>query len=287
MNWIILTIIAITARATYSLGTRLLSRDVKVSPITQSFLLTLASGFLVLLFNPLIGGLDFSGVRSNLLTLGLIVITSVAGNIIYFVGQKKLDAGITQIAFSSILIWGGILSVLFLNSSFSAQQIIGILILLAAIILVQYKKGGVSRSPSVIYIIVSAILFAVFQVGSAKVSTTISAGAYLLITSFGTAITILVIYFNKISEDYSKLVPQLKNTFSKTLFASGTSSLYMVFSFMAYKVAPDKGVVVVLLTSQVILSVIFGIIFLKEKDNISKKVLAGILAFIAGIFIKS
>ncbi|PIQ35960.1 MAG: hypothetical protein COW60_01195 [Candidatus Yonathbacteria bacterium CG17_big_fil_post_rev_8_21_14_2_50_43_9] len=61
----------------------------------------------------------------------------------------------------------------------------------------------------------------------------------------------------------------------------------MVFSFMAYKVAPDKGVVVVLLTSQVILSVIFGIIFLKEKDNISKKVLAGILAFIAGIFIKS
>ena len=43
----------------------------------------------------------------------------------------------------------------------------------------------------------------------------------------------------------------------------------------------------VLLTAQVILSVIFGIIFLKERGNMGKKLLAGILAVIAGILIKA
>ena len=287
MNWIILTVLAIVSRATYSLGTRLLSRNVTVSPITLSFLLTFTTGLLVLLFNPLVGGLDFSGVKSNLFTLLLIVITSVVGNIVYFAGQRKLDAGVTQIIFSSILIWGGILSVLFLESTFSIQQVVGMIILLTAIIMIQYKKGKISLNKSAAYIVLSAMLFAFFQVGSAQVSSMISAAAYLLITSFGTAFAILIIYFNTIKKDYAPLRTHLKSTVHNLFFASGTSSLYMVFSFLAYKDAPDRGVVVVLLTSQVILSVLFGIVFLKERKNITMKVIAGVLALVAGILIKT
>lgn len=73
----------------------------------------------------------------------------------------------------------------------------------------------------------------------------------------------------------------------KTLFTSGMSMLYFLFSYLAYRYAPDRGIVVVLLTSQVILSVLFGLLFLKEKENTTKKVAAGILAFIAGVLIKS
>lgn len=287
MNWIILTFLAIIFRAIYSLGTRRLSRDITVSPITLSFLLTASTGLLILLFNPLFGGLDFSGVKSNLMTLVLILSTSVAGNIVYFAGQKKLDAGVTQIIFSSILIWGGILSALFLQSTFSAQQVIGMIILLTAIIMVQYKKGSVSVNKSALYIVLSAMLFALFQVGSAHVSTSIRVAAYLLITSFGTALTILCISFNTIKKDYVTLIAHFKGTVTNLFVASGTSLLYMMFSFMAYKTAPDKGVVVVLLTSQVILSVLFGIVFLKERENIKVKIIAGVLALIAGILIKS
>ncbi len=287
MNWIILTFLAIIFRAIYSLGTRRLSRDNTVSPITLSFLLTASTGLLILLFNPLLGGLDFAGVKSNLITLALIVITSVAGNIVYFAGQKKLDSGVTQIIFSSILIWGGILSVLFLQSTFSAQQVIGMIILLTAIIMVQYEKGSVSINKSALYIVLSAMLFALFQVGSAYVSTSIRVAAYLLITSFGTALIILCVSFNTIKKDYAIVITHFKGTVINLFLASGTSSLYMMFSFMAYKTAPDKGIVVVLLTSQVILSVLFGIVFLKERENIKVKIIAGVLALIAGILIKS
>jgi drug/metabolite transporter (DMT)-like permease len=287
MNWIILTLLAIIARATYSLGTRMLSRDIKVSPITQSFLLTLATGILVLLVHPFIGGLDFNGVGNHFLLLSIIIITSVGGNIIYFIGQKKLDVGMTQIAFSSILIWGGFFSVVFLKSNFSITQSIGIVILLSAILLVQVKKDRIILHRSMLYIVISAMLFALFQVGSAKIAPSISTGAYLIVTSFGTAITILLLYFKTIRTDFHILIFQVKNTFSKTLFASSTSALYMIFAFMAYKNAPEPGVVVVLLTSQVIVSVMFGIIFLKERENMGVKLLAGIMAVAAGILIQS
>lgn len=288
MNWLLLTLLAIIARATYSLGTRLLSRDIQVSPQAQSLLLTTASGLRALIVSSFIGGINFSAVSQNLFPILLIVSTSVFGNIIYFKGQKQLDAGTTQIAFSSILIWGTLLSIIFLNSRFSLLQVIGILLMLIAIILVQNikKKMKTNINTSVLYIVSSALLFAVFQVTSASISSLFSTVTYIVLSSFGTALVIFLISFKKIKEDFKKLILQIKNTSLKTLFASGTSLLYLIFSYLAYRSAPDRGVVVVLLTAQVVLSVIFGIFFLKEKENKARKLFAGALAFLAGVLIK-
>lgn len=287
MNWLLLTILAITARSVFSLGTKLLSRDVKVSPQTQSFLLTFASGILALIICPFIGGINFNGINQNLLPIFLIIISSVFGNVIFFKGQNKLDAGTTQIAFSSILIWGAILSTVFLKSKFSLLQVVGILLMMVAIILVQNIRKVTNFNSSVLYIIASSLLFAIFQVASASISSFISTGTYLVFSYLGTALITFLIFFKIIKDDLKKLTLQMKNTFFKTIFASGTSLLYFIFSYLAYKVAPDRGIVVILLTAQVILSVILGIFFLKEKENLKRKLLAGALAFLAGSLIKS
>lgn len=287
MNWLLLTLLAITARAAYSLGTKLLSRDIKVSPQTQSLLLTFTSGLLAVIISPFIGGINLNGVSQHLLPIIFIILASVFGNIIYFKGQKLLDTGTTQIAFSSILIWGTILSIIFLGSKFSLPQVIGVMIMIFAIVLVQNIKSGIAINLSVLYIIISALLFAIFQVASASISSSINTGIYLLLSYFGTALIIFLFNIKKIGEDFKKLQLQIANVFLKTLFASGTSLLYFIFSYLAYRYAPDRGIVVILLTAQVVLSVIFGFLFLKERDHVTKKLLAGLLAFIAGILIKS
>lgn len=287
MYWFLFTILAIIFRAVYSLGTRLLSRDVRVSPITQSFFLTAVSGFLSLLCVPFLGGINLSSIPNQTVPILILVTASVFGNIIYFKGQKNLDTGLTQIAFSSILVWGAVLSVLFLGSKFSLLQIFGMMLMLAALIMVQYRQKKNSINSGITYIVFSAVLFAVFQVFSAGVSKLLTTGTYLMVTYFGTAAVIMLLYYRQIRSDFRKLHDQLKNTFTKTLFASGASLMYFIFSYIAYRHAPDRGVVVVLLTAQAVLSVIFGIIFLKEKENQNRKLIAGILAFIAGIMIKS
>lgn len=286
MNWIILTILAVTFRAVYSLGTRLLSTDVKVSPITQTILLTTTAGFLGLLLSPIFGGLTNVGVKENIIPLIFVSIVTVLGNVVYFKAQKKLDAGTTQVAFSSILIWGVILSILILNSSFSYKQLVGIVLMLLAIILIQYRKGSNKYDVNVLYILVSAFFFAFFQVISASISKKVGTSTYLIFPYFGNSLILLIVFLKQVVADFNKLKTQLKNTWTRTLFASGSTLLYTTFSYLAYKVAPDSGVVVVLLTCQVVLSVIFGAIFLKEREFLLRKLLAAVLAFVSAYLIK-
>lgn len=287
MNWLSLTLLAITSRALYSVASKLLSGHVKVSAITHSLLLTTIAGLLSFFLSPLVGGISFAGAERYWIAILIMILSQTFGNIFYFKGLRHLDAGTSQIAFSSILIWGAILSTLFLGSSFSNQQLIGIAILLLAIILAQYNNRKLQLSPGITDVIISAVLFAVFQVSSADLAKNISSGAYLLLAYLGPSLLVGVLYAKTVGKDLPALATQLRNTASKTFLASGLSLGYFIFSFFAYQQAPDRGVVVVLLTSQVILSVVFGIILLKEKANMGRKLVAGMLSVIAGVLIKS
>jgi hypothetical protein len=73
MNWLFLTLLAITSRATYSIATKVLSKDVKVTPITHSILLTTFAGVLSLLISPFVGGISFEGVEGYSIAILLMV----------------------------------------------------------------------------------------------------------------------------------------------------------------------------------------------------------------------
>lgn len=285
MNWLILTILSVFSRAVYGVSTKVLSKSVKASPKTQSFLLLIYLTFIALLVSPFVGGIAFKGLESVWLVTILMIVSSAYGNILYFKGMETLDAGTSQIAFSSILVWGTILSATFLGSNFSARQLLGIVLLLFAIFLSQYSKNNFKPSKGILYIVASAALFAVMQVASAEMAKTISTGAYLLLSYLGSALIIGIVYTSIIKSDIKVLKSRLPITFKSMTFSSTSSFFYFIFSYSAYKVAPDPGIVVVLLSSQVLLAVILGVIFLKEKDNVAQKILAGVLAVGGGILI--
>lgn len=73
MNWLFLTVLAITSRATYSIATKVLSKDVEVSPITHSLLLTTFAGVLSLLISPFVGGISFEGISEYLVAVVLMI----------------------------------------------------------------------------------------------------------------------------------------------------------------------------------------------------------------------
>lgn len=287
MNWLLLTILAIVARASYSIATKMFSNIIKVSPSTQAVVLTFCIGTVSLVISPFIGGISFRGLDRFLVPILLMVFSQAFGNILFFKAIKHLDTGTGQIAFSSILIWGAILSVLFLGSVFSYVQLLGILLLMTAIIVVQYRKGKLALNTSFIYMIIAAGLFAIFQVSSAGLSKSFSAGTYLILTSFGPSLIIGLLYFQDVIKDIKIIHNNSQGVLSHSVFVSVTSILYFIFSYLAYRQAPDRGVVVALLTTQVILSVLFGIVLLKETENTKRKLFAGALALLASVMIKS
>jgi len=286
MNWLLLTLFAIVARASYSIATKLFSNNIRVSPSTQTALLAFCIGIFALVISPFVGGISLRGLDHFLLPILLMIFSQAFGNILFFKAIKHLDAGTGQIAFSSILIWGAVLSVLFLDSVFSFVQLSGILLLMTAIIIAQYRKGKFALNTSFFSMIISAGLFAIFQVSSAGLSKSLNTGTYLILTSFGPGIIISLLYFPDIKKDFEIIRSHSRAVISHSVFVTVTSILYFIFSYLAYSHAPDRGIVVVLLTSQVILSVLFGVILLKEREGTKQKIFAGALAVLASVLVK-
>ncbi len=287
MNWLLLTVLAICSRSLMSIGVKLLSNRAKVSPMTQSVLFTGAATLLSLAISPFVGGISFDGLSGLWLITLLMIVSQAGGNILFFKGLASLEASVAAIAFSSLLLWGSLLSVVFLGSSFSLQQMGGIVLLFLAILLVQYKKGAKKVEPAILYILGSALLFAVFQVSSAELAKTMPAGTYLLLSFGGATLIVWLAYIRQVRKDFKTLAKHTVSVVQTTIFASACSTGYFVFSYFAYRNAPDRGVVVVLLTAQVILSVLLGVILLREREHLPRKLVAGCIALLAGILIKS
>lgn len=254
--------------------------------MTQSVLLTSVAAVLTVIINPLIGGLSFNGVQQHWLLAFVMITSSALGNILFFKALEKLDASDAQVLFSSILIWSTILSLVFLHSIFSLKQLLGIALLMAAILLIQFKKNVRIFEVHALYMLAAAGLFAVFQVTSAEMAKTISTGAYSMLAYLGGTLLVGGFYFKPVSDDFKKLARMKTTTLWISLFASASSLLFLICAYLAFQTAPDRGIVVLLLTSQVVFGVILAIIFLRERSYIPKKLAAGVLAVVAGILIK-
>lgn len=286
MKWLYLTLASVLARAAFGVATKVISNRVKVSAITLAVLLTGSGAFLALILSPLLGGISFTGLASYWPVASLMVVSSAIGNVLYFRGLENLDASNAQVIFSSILIWGTVLSVAFLGSSFSLLQVIGVFILLGAIILIQYKKSTTLFNSSSLFIFGAAVCFAVFQVSSAVLSKVISTGTYTFLAYAGGTLIVSLVYRKKVFADLRSINGRA-NALLLTLMVGSLSVAYAVFAFLAYRTAPDRGVVVLLLTTQVIFGVVLAVLFLKERNSIPKKIIAAVLAVLGGLLIKS
>jgi drug/metabolite transporter (DMT)-like permease len=287
MNWLILTITAIFSRAGYGVLTKVMSIQVKTSSTTQAVLLMTTGTILAFILAPFFGGIQPKLLMPVWGIAGLMVLSSAIGNLTYFKGVSHLESSTAQIVFSSILLWSAILSWSFLNTRFSVWQLAGVLVLLAAILLAQYQGRSLKLGSGAFWVLVSAACFAVFQVLSAKLAVTVNPGTYLVLSYLGPAAVIFMLYPKTIVRDLRENRRQLGNLILVISFTAAASLTYFVLSYLAYQVAPNSGIVVILLTSQVVVAVILSIIFLRERSGIPRKLTAGLLALLAGILIKS
>jgi drug/metabolite transporter (DMT)-like permease len=238
------------------------------------------------LMAPLLGGVSLTGIASARTPLVLMVASATLGGVLYFKGVQHLGASLGQIAFSSIIAWGALLSAGFLGSHFSVLQLVGGVVLMGAIWLAQYEHG-MRFNQSILYVVASAACFACFQVTSARASQAISAGTYLLVAYSGPALLTAVTRARRVRRDWRGLRTRRTSAIVTTIPAAVTSVSYYSFAFLAYRLAPDPGIVVLLLTSQVVVAVILAMLMLGERRHPVRTLSAGVAAMAAAMAIKT
>jgi drug/metabolite transporter (DMT)-like permease len=285
VTWLLLTVAAVCSRGIYGVLSKSVGGHLGISGPVTAMVIATGCGLLAIPLSPFVGGLSTAGLAEHWPTLLVVCIASGFGGMAYFHGIRSLDAGTAQIVFSSIILWGLMLSALILDSRFAAQQLVGAAILIVAIAIAQFDER-LRISSGAWFILLSAAMFSIFQVGGAHVADDVSAGTFLLLTNLGPAVLIAVAYGGRTVDE----LRQLRSIPARAAYVSmctvAFSMSYFTCAYFAYRSAPDAGVVVILLTAQVVVAVLLSAIFLGERRHLGRKLAAGALAVLAGALIR-
>lgn len=263
--------------------TKVLSTHVKVSVYTQAALLPLAGAVVALAISPFIGGIHLNFTDVSLTAVLLVVLGQGLGNITYFAAIKNLTNGTAQIAFSSILVFNTLLALVFLNLQLSFINVLGVFLLMIAILSVVSGKVELDKR-GVLLMLLSAFLFSVFQLASAEISQQVGAVSYLLIAYVGAALVVFALKSKVVVKDL--LSSKKRSTLGIPLLTAIPSLGNFLFAYYAYREAPEPAKVAMLLTAQVVLTVILSYFLLKERGHVYRKLTAAVLVVISAVLIK-
>jgi drug/metabolite transporter (DMT)-like permease len=198
-------------------------------------------------------------------------------------GFQNLDVAVvsvlTQLSKVFLIFYG----VFLFAEKMTTQHIIGAILILAGSVMVVYKKGSWKISKYIWFLVVGAFAFATAMSIDIKISEEFSLPIYLFLVFFLPMIIIYIIEkknFKLLLNDFN--VNQKRR---KYFFITGVS---FALASMFYLLALRQGqvsIVAPISSLTVLLNVFAGYIFLKERDDLGKRVLAAVIAIIGVILL--
>lgn len=282
MNWFWLTIVYLVFLTTAQLINKkslnhidideiVFGASVQVATCIVSFILALFTGW----------NFNFNSVSIPLLIgMGTIYFFAVS---LYYTGLKKTELSLASILESTGSIYSLILGVLLLHESFVIQKLFGIILIIVAVLIVSIKNKVGSFNKYSWIILISIFFYALGAVFDKKLNTFGNPLSYLTL-SFATAgISMLLIYFKRTKKAFNE-------TFRNKNFWIGISINGLLYSlgfwalFEAYNKGGEVSKMFPITLSMSVFIPVFGIIFLKERDNVVKKLIA-VVVMVFGLWI--
>ena len=172
--------------------------------------------------------------------------------------------------------------IFFFKEPFILNKIIGALLIVFSNILVFYKKNNFKFNKYLILGILANISLAIALFLDVNYSNEFNLSFYILLTFL--IPSILIFIFERIK--LKSIIIEYKNSNKLILFTTSISwALMMITKLKSYQLGSVL-VVATLSSLTVILTVIISYFFLKEKDNLIKKIIAAILIIIGILLIK-
>ena len=170
---------------------------------------------------------------------------------------------------------------IFFKEEFIWTKFIGALLIIFSNVLIFYKKGKFEFNKYIVYGILSNISFTIALFLDVNISNNFTLPLYVALSLMVPSILVALIERIKLSEIKNEFVNGNKPAIIITAICWGTA---IITQLKAYQVG-DVTVVTPLCALAVILNVIVGYLFQKERDDIPKKVISAILIILGVILI--
>lgn len=280
MNYIIFVILYLILAVIFDQSYRIVAKSLtKSGPLTV--ILELIGAGSILLLSPFFKITFPTDIRVYiLLGLSIIFYTIVDRlNTIVRSGMEASTFSVIRQLSTAFMIFAGFI---FFKEPFIISKFVGAILIILSNILVFYKKGTVKIDKYVVLGILANLFFTIALFLDVNISNNFNLAFYVAIT-LGIP-SILIFIFEKIK--ISDLKTEFRNGNKKMMIITAISwSTSIMATLKAYELGPAS-VVAPLCALAVILNVLFGYIFLKERKDVKKKVLASLFIILGVLLIQ-
>lgn len=180
---------------------------------------------------------------------------------------------------TTFMIFAGLI---FFKEEFILTKFIGAMLIIFSNLLIFYQKGKIKFDKYIILGIISNLVYTVALFLDVSISDNFNLPFYVMITLIIPALLILIFERIKPKEIKTEFMNGNKKAILVTALTWGTM---IVAQLRAYQLG-NVTIIAPLCALTVILNVIVGYLFLKERDNLIKKIIAAVLIIISVILIK-
>ncbi len=281
MIWLLSALIGVVAISVANIFQRKLMKDDNGDPVALAVIFQLGITGFTAVFAVIKGFVPPPVVRY----WPFFVISAILyglGTVFYFRAAKKVEASQIVILSTVGTIVAIVASIIFLGESFSWHQLIGTVLIIGAILTVQ-KRISLTTSDGVLDAIVGTSLYGLAVVSDTYILHHYDAVSFTPIMSLLPGLVLIILKPSAVTKFPGLMsIKYLKNMFWYTFFYSCQAVAY----YMAIELGANVSQISPIFRSEVVLTIILAAVFLDERDNLPKKILAAGLAIGGVLLIK-
>lgn len=223
---------------------------------------------------------DLKKYALNLILMGILYTLS---QVFIFQASKTIEASELIIISSTRVLWtiGG--GLLFLGESFDLAKAVGTALILFSVVFVSYKKKKITFSRGHVYALLAGVCLGVGFVNDSYILRQTDAVSYAAV-AFILPAFLTIIMFPKAALKLKKFITF--KTLRNTLLLGVFYSVGIIASYAAYTAGGTASQIVPIGQSVVIVTVLLGALFLGERDNLWKKIIAAILVSLGVLLLR-
>lgn len=281
--WIILITISVVTLSIATLLERALLKDNNSDPITYTLAFQFLYTGIVIILALLTHNLKFY--VPNILTFVAALSAGIlwAGfSILSFKAFKFVDAGSVTIISSLGAIITAVLAILIYHNVLTLELVIGTILILLAIFILNYSRHSKKTKNGLFYAFLATLFSGVAVIADAYALKSYSIFTYVPISASITAFIIFIVFHKKIK-------PAIRLIHSKTAIKILAFTIFFIIQAYTYDTSYIVGGpishIAIISRFYIVLTAILAFIFLGERENIKKKIIASILATIGVILL--
>jgi drug/metabolite transporter (DMT)-like permease len=277
-TWFILTISSIIVLAVAEIAQKVaVTRKDNISAEANNTIVWFVQGVLSLIYF-----LIFAYTPIHALSVGVIIKLLLMSSVYFWAGTlfytsyKTGSASVNSILLSSSVIVSTILGIIFFNESTSITKLVGSLIIIGSIIYLNYDRKSKLTTGNY-YALSGAVLYGIAFTLDKSIAITLSPHLYQIFFSFFIGFAGLLYRGRTILKDLSKIG---RDTFLAASVAALSFFLWNKLNFVSYTVGGEVGRIDSINSSVIFLIILLEFFILKDKSNLTKKIVSAVVAFI-------